>query len=57
MGDIFTDPQIHTLDGRGFGDGNLGLRGFALFFRTHSCNALCKSMGACMEQHKPGPCS
>jgi len=23
------------------GDGNLGLRGMALFFRTHECNQLC----------------
>ena len=45
VGDLFTDPQIHTPDGRHFGDGNLGLRGFALFFRTHACNALCKSLG------------
>ena len=33
--DIFTDPQIHTMDGEGYGDGNLGIRGIALFFLSH----------------------
>jgi len=41
VGDLYTDPQIHTLDGEAYGDGNLGLRGMALFFRTHECNPLC----------------
>jgi hypothetical protein len=27
VGDLYTDPQIHTLDGVGYGDGNLALRG------------------------------
>jgi hypothetical protein len=26
------------------GDGNLGLRGMALFFRTHECNLLCSRL-------------
>ena len=33
--DIFTDPQIHTIDGKGYGEGNLGIRGIALFFLSH----------------------
>lgn len=41
VGDLYTDPQIHTLDATEYGDGNLGLRGMALFFRTHECNPLC----------------
>uniref|UniRef100_A0A383WC16 Alpha-type protein kinase domain-containing protein n=1 Tax=Tetradesmus obliquus TaxID=3088 RepID=A0A383WC16_TETOB len=45
VGDLYTDPQIHTLDGQGYGDGNLALRGMALFFRTHECNALCSKLG------------
>ncbi|GAX82885.1 hypothetical protein CEUSTIGMA_g10311.t1 [Chlamydomonas eustigma] len=44
VGDIYTDPQIHTLDGEGYGDGNLGLRGMALFFRSHECNDLCERL-------------
>ena len=43
--DLYTDPQIHTLDGCGYGDGNLGVRGMALFFRSHQHSALCKRLG------------
>mmetsp|Transcript_18157 Transcript_18157/g.57014 ORF Transcript_18157/g.57014 Transcript_18157/m.57014 type:complete len:455 (+) Transcript_18157:23-1387(+) len=45
VGDLFTDPQIHTRDGVGFGVGNGGGRGLALFFATHRCNRICKCMG------------
>jgi len=34
VGDLYTDPQVHTLDGEGFGKGNLGARGMALFLRS-----------------------
>ena len=38
VGDLYTDPQIHTVDGQGYGDANLGARGMALFFSSHKCN-------------------
>lgn len=44
VGDIYTDPQIHTADGVGYGSGNLGTRGMALFFHTHICSDICDGL-------------
>ncbi|XP_042210536.1 eukaryotic elongation factor 2 kinase-like isoform X2 [Homarus americanus] len=44
VGDLYTDPQIHTSHGDDYGDGNLGTRGMALFLHSHLCNSICHSL-------------
>ena len=45
MGDLYTDPQIHTLDMKDYGEANLGHKGMALFFSSHLCSPLCSALG------------
>ena len=45
VGGFLTDPQIHCLDQKKFGKGNLGYIGFVKFFLTHNCNKYCKALG------------
>ena len=35
VNDLWTDPQIHSANGLDYGDGNLGVRGMALFLLSH----------------------
>lgn len=41
VNDFYTDPQIHTKSGKGFGEGNLGKDGIYQFVKSHQCNPLC----------------
>eukprot|EP01083_Nonionella_stella_P228377 809405_1 len=41
VGDLYTDPQMHTHDGKGCGKGNMGKRGIDKFLSAHKCNAIC----------------
>lgn len=54
--DNYTDPQIHSTDGRGFGSGNLGTYGMEKFLQTHRCNEVCRWLGlrSLNKQFKPG---
>merc|ERR1712157_448847 len=42
VGDLYTDPQVHSDDGNGFGKGNLGRNGIDEFLSTHRCNPICR---------------
>eukprot|EP01133_Synstelium_polycarpum_P016898 gene16898-20094_t len=53
VGDVYTDPQIHSSDGQGFGKGNLGIEGIKRFFSTHQCNSICHYLGLSSVNPKP----
>ena len=40
----YTDPQVHTLDGKEFGNGNLGQTGIRAFLLRHPCNRICRAL-------------
>ena len=43
--DLYTDPQMHTVDMSEYGEANLGTKGMALFFSSHLCSPLCATLG------------
>ena len=45
VGDFYTDPQIHTWDGEGFGMGNLGAEGIRRYLHSHVHNELIGRLG------------
>lgn len=51
VSDIYTDPQILSPDGEGYGMGNLGMKGIQRFFHSHVCNPICHQLG--LSQHFP----
>jgi len=49
VGDVYTDPQMHSENGEGFGKGNLGQEGIKQFLKTHRCNRICKFLKIASE--------
>ncbi|RNF07307.1 myosin heavy chain kinase A [Trypanosoma rangeli] len=45
VNDLFTDPQIHTEDGKGLGLGNMGPAGIEKYVLRHECNEVCRAFG------------
>jgi len=45
VGTFYTDPQIHTFDGEGFGAGNMGQEGIERWLRGHTHNLICEQLG------------
>ena len=45
VNEYYTDPQIHTVTGEGYGEGNLGKAGINAFFSKHKCNDVCRYLG------------
>lgn len=45
VGTFYTDPQIHTFDGEGFGAGNMGADGMDKFLCSHRHGLLCEQLG------------
>eukprot|EP00667_Euglena_gracilis_P015585 EG_transcript_16220 len=54
VADKYTDPQIHSRDGNGFGKGNLGPEGMLKFFQSHRCNSICHFLNLPAHQPKQG---
>jgi len=42
VADKYTDPQIHSINGGGYGQGNLGMKGIMKFLESHTCNHICR---------------
>jgi hypothetical protein len=51
VGDVFTDPQVHTdTRDRCPVPGNRGMEGIVDFFKTHKCSALCDAVKRLLQQ-------
>jgi len=48
-----TDPAIHCKDLMKYGNTNLGVPGINMFFETHICNAICKTMKLPVHSRSP----
>jgi len=53
VGTFYTDPQIHTFDGAGFGAGNQGQQGIDKFIRSLRHTRLCEQLGLPRPEPRP----
>jgi myosin-heavy-chain kinase len=53
--DFFTDPQIHTEDGKGLGMGNMGQEGIDKWTSKHQCNTVCRAINLLDLWGRPNP--
>eukprot|EP00756_Hemistasia_phaeocysticola_P050788 Hpha_TRINITY_DN25973_c0_g1::TRINITY_DN25973_c0_g1_i1::g.185434::m.185434/K08292/EEF2K; elongation factor 2 kinase len=56
VGGLYTDPQIHSVEGsqkESFGDGDLHSDGIRRFFASHRCNEQCRALG--LPENKRAP--
>lgn len=53
--DFFTDPQIHTEDGKGLGMGNMGQEGIDKWTSKHQCNTVCRAISLLDLWGRPNP--
>jgi len=44
VGNVLTDPLIHTMDADRFDSGNFGYEGILKFFDSHECNEFCSAL-------------
>jgi elongation factor 2 kinase len=51
VGDLLTDPQIHTADKQCFGKGNLGMEGIKTFLAAHRCNSICEFLQVLLRRY------
>jgi len=51
---FFTDPQVHSSDGLGFGMGNRGEDGIRCFLESHRCNHICGQLGLSATPKRKG---
>jgi len=56
VGDIYTDPLMHSTTNENFGRGNLGAEGMEKFLASHSCNAICRYFKLPPVNAKPSDC-
>jgi hypothetical protein len=52
-GFVLTDPCLHCVDEKRFGDTNLGKAGMEGFFASHVCTEICEALG--LPKHAAQP--